>query len=147
MSRKMIDYNINEEGYIDKIDGRELKGIDQDIPASITLKTVSTMYTDNKIPKGDYVAGTIYEVKLAYISNQLPSTTYPFIYAANSMCLPQTTTNDTDPVFLCFGPSEVPVVGKYYITWRFLCIKSGTITAGTINNYQIDGTITALISA
>lgn len=27
MSRKMIDYNINEEGYIDKIDGKQLKGI------------------------------------------------------------------------------------------------------------------------
>lgn len=35
MSRKMIDYNINDDGYVDKIDGRELKGSDADYVAYI----------------------------------------------------------------------------------------------------------------
>lgn len=145
MSRKMIDYNINDDGYIDKIDGRELKGIDQDTPAGLTVKTIKAETT--RLPVGDYVEGKYYTVKVWYEASDLPSAAQPFIYSGTQVLLNYISSPDSDePLFISQGPTSTPTKSNIAPEFKLLCIRSGTLTTSNVNHHSIKTELIFLLS-
>ena len=137
MSRKMIDYNINDKGLVDKIDGRGIAGVLPDIPES-------TKYTIGIITKNMYCA---VKAKDYAIGDMISFTAY--VNKDNNIIAASIASN-TSPVVIIgtatfiatisIGPSSL--YDERSVWLNLTCINAGTVDKQT--PYRPDVYITVL---